>query len=86
MPEIKITLPDNSVRIFDHQPTTLEVAQSIGPRLAKDTLGAKINGLREVIDLRLPLEDGTRLEIVTMKCAGSAIYLARRKSNHRASD
>ncbi len=69
MPEIKITLPDNSVRIFDHQPTTLEVAQSIGPRLAKDTLGAKINGLREVIDLRLPLEDGTRLEIVTMKSA-----------------
>ena len=47
MNEIKIILPDNSVKTFDHEPTTLEVANSIGARLAKDTLGAKLNGSKE---------------------------------------
>jgi threonyl-tRNA synthetase len=64
---ITIILPDQSTKSFDHEPTALEVAQSIGPRLAKDTLGAKINGSKEIIDLRIPLKDGTRLELVTMK-------------------
>ncbi len=45
----------------------LEVAESIGSRLAKDTLGALIDGGNEVIDLRTPLKDGTRLKIVTQK-------------------
>lgn len=67
MSSFKIVLPDNSVREFDHKPTALEVAQSIGPRLAKDTLGAKINGSKEIQDIRLSLEDGTRLELVTTK-------------------
>lgn len=66
---ISIILPDNSSKVFDHEPTALEVAQSIGPRLAKDTLGAKINGKSEVIDLRTPLKDGTRLELITIKSA-----------------
>ena len=42
MSQITIILPDNSTKVFDHEPTALEVAQSIGPRLAKETLGAKI--------------------------------------------
>ena len=67
MSHIQIILPDNSVKAFDHEPTTLEVAQSIGPRLAKETLGAKINGQKEVIDLRTPLKNGTKLEIITTK-------------------
>lgn len=64
---ITIVLPDQSTKVFDHEPSALEVAQTIGPRLAKDTLGAKINGSSEIIDLRTPLKDGTRLELVTMK-------------------
>ena len=32
MSEIKITLPDKSVRSFDEGVTPLDVAQSIGPR------------------------------------------------------
>jgi threonyl-tRNA synthetase len=67
MSEVRIILPDNSVKQFDHRPTVLEVASSIGSRLAKDTLGAKLNGLPEVVDLRTALQDGTRLEIVTTK-------------------
>jgi threonyl-tRNA synthetase len=64
---VSIILPDNSSRFFDHEPTVLEVAKSIGSRLAQDTLGAKINGTSEIIDLRTPLKNGTKLEIVTIK-------------------
>ena len=81
MSEIKIILPDNSVRAFDHEPTTLEVANSIGARLAKDTLGAKINGSKDVIDFRLPLKDGTKLEIVTTK-SKEALDVVRHSAAH----
>lgn len=81
MSEIKIILPDNSVRSFDHEPTTLEVANSIGARLAKDTLGAKINNSPEVIDFRTPLKDGTRLEIVTTK-SKEAVEVVRHSAAH----
>ncbi|MBC7752806.1 MAG: threonine--tRNA ligase [Moraxellaceae bacterium] len=81
MSEIKIILPDNSVRSFDHEPTTLEVATSIGARLAKDTLGAKINGSVDVVDFRTPLKDGTRLEIVTTK-SKEAVDVVRHSAAH----
>lgn len=67
MSEVSIVLPDNSVKVFDHEPSVLEVAQSIGPRLAKETLGAKINKQKEIIDLRTKLANGTQLEIITTK-------------------
>ncbi len=67
MAAVRIQLPDNSIKEFDHEPTVLEVAESIGPGLAKSTLGGLINGEREVRDLRTPLKDGDRLEIVTPK-------------------
>lgn len=67
MAEIQIILPDNSIKTFDHEPTALEVAQTIGSRLAKETLGAKINGDPEVIDLRTKLKNGTKLELVTTR-------------------
>ena len=44
MSQIKITLPDKSDRSFDSGITPLEVAQSIGERLAQDTIAASING------------------------------------------
>jgi len=81
MSEIKIILPDNSVRTFDHEPSTLEVAQAIGARLAKDTLGAKINGQTDVIDFRTPLKDGTRIEIVTVK-SKEALEVVRHSAAH----
>lgn len=67
MSQVHIILPDNSSKVFDHEPTALEVAQSIGPRLAKETLGAKVNGEADIIDFRLPLRDGTKLALVTTK-------------------
>lgn len=67
MSQISIILPDKSVKYFSQEPTVLEVAESIGPRLAKDTLGGKINGNPEVLDLRSKLKDQTQLQIVTVK-------------------
>ena len=81
MNEIKIILPDNSVKTFDHEPTTLEVANTIGARLAKDTLGAKLNGSKDVIDFRIPLSDGTKIEIVTTKSA-EALDVFRHSAAH----
>lgn len=67
MPQITIILPDNSTKVFDHEPSALEVAQSIGPRLAKDTLGVKINGAAEIEDLRTPLKDQSKIALITTK-------------------
>lgn len=67
MSQVKIHLPDNSVKEFDHEPSVLEVAESIGSRLAKETLGAQLNGNSEVVDLRSPLSDGTHLKIITSR-------------------
>lgn len=62
---IRIVLPDQSVREFASEPSILEVAQAIGPRLAKETVGGLIGDSREVVDLRTRLPDGTRLKIIT---------------------
>ncbi len=67
MSAISIILPDDSTKTFDHEPTALEVAQSIGSRLAKDTLGVRVNGSPEILDLRLPLKDGSRIALVTTR-------------------
>lgn len=67
MAQVKIYLPDNSYKEFDHEPTVLEVAASIGPRLAKDTLGGMVNNSKEVLDLRHQLKDGDKLKIITPK-------------------
>jgi threonyl-tRNA synthetase len=65
--DVKIILPDGSIKNFDHEPTALEVAASIGPRLAKETLGVKVNGGNEILDLRLPLKDNSRIQLITTK-------------------
>ncbi|MEO8585012.1 MAG: TGS domain-containing protein, partial [Acidobacteriota bacterium] len=39
---IKLTLPDGSVREVPSGTTGRAVAESIGPRLAKDALGVKL--------------------------------------------
>ena len=53
---IVLTLPDGSERTVPAGTTALEVAQSIGPRLAQDAVGAELAGRR--IDLREPLTAG----------------------------
>lgn len=67
MSAVKIFLPDNSEKVFDHEPTVLEVANSIGPRLAKDTLAGQINGSKDLVDLRTKLKSGDKVRIITQK-------------------
>lgn len=65
MSEIKITLPDGSVKEFPAGSSTKDVAASIAKSLEKAGLAGKFNG--ELVDYTRPLhEDGT-LEIVTEK-------------------
>lgn len=81
MNQFSIKLPDNSIKVFDHAPTALEVAQSIGPRLAKETLGVRINGSKDIVDLRLPLQDGDKIDLITTK-SPEAVEVIRHSSAH----
>jgi threonyl-tRNA synthetase len=81
MSEVKIQLPDNSVKVFDHEPSALEVAQSIGPRLAKETLGVKIDGGSEIYDLRRPLKNNNQIQLITTK-SPEAVEVIRHSAAH----
>ena len=56
---IAITLPDGSVREFDRPVTGLEIAQSIGSRLAKDALAVKIDGTVKDLTTKAAPKDAT---------------------------
>jgi threonyl-tRNA synthetase len=60
---ITITLPDGSAREYPTGSTALDVATSIGSRLAKAAVAAVVDG--EERDLTAPLPDGAKVAIVT---------------------
>jgi threonyl-tRNA synthetase len=60
---ITITLPDGSQREYPAGATPADVATSIGKRLAKAAVAAKVNG--NEVDLGRPLDDGAEVAIVT---------------------
>ncbi len=60
-----ITLPDGSVRNFDHPVTVAEVATSIGAGLAKAALAGRVGG--RLVDLSHRLDADAELAIVTDK-------------------
>ncbi|HKP76292.1 MAG TPA: threonine--tRNA ligase [Longimicrobiaceae bacterium] len=62
---VKATLPDGSVRELPRGATVRDLAESIGPRLAKAALAARVDG--KVVDLARPLEGDARVEILTEK-------------------
>ncbi|MGI6469852.1 MAG: threonine--tRNA ligase [Paludibacteraceae bacterium] len=57
---IKITFPDGSVREYAKGTTAYQVAESISPRLAADTLTVSVNG--ELCDLNSPLKSDCTLK------------------------
>lgn len=63
MPKVTITLPDGSKKEFEKGVTALEVAKSIGSRLADAALAAKVNG--ELVDLTRPIEGNAEIKILT---------------------
>ncbi|MEM9257192.1 MAG: threonine--tRNA ligase [Pseudomonadota bacterium] len=73
-----ITLPDGAQRSFDKPVTVMQVAEDIGPGLAKATLGGRVNGeRRDASDLiaqdaelsLLTAKDEDGLEIIRHSCA-----------------
>ena len=79
MSQINITLPDGSVKSFDHEPTTQEVAESIGKSLAKAGLAGKFKG--DLVDYQTPLTEDGDLEIVTDKHE-DALSILRHSAAH----
>ncbi len=60
-----ITLPDGSERKFDEPVTVMQVAEDIGPGLAKATLGGRVNGeRRDASDL---IEEDAEVSLFTAK-------------------
>src|SRR5690554_4051697 len=60
-----ITLPDGSKREFDRPVSVLDVANDIGPGLAKATVAGRING--ELVDACEVIENDATLAIITPK-------------------
>ena len=60
-----ITLPDGSQKQFNHSVSIHEIAESIGPRLAKAALAGKVDG--DIVDTSHMLEDDAEVAIVTIK-------------------
>lgn len=83
MSEISIRLPDGNTVAVAQGSTVLQVAEKIGPGLAKAALAGRIDG--QLVDLRLPLLEDVAIEIVTSKddAAGEVI---RHSAEHVMAD
>ncbi len=60
-----ITLPDGNQRVFDQPVTVMQVAEDIGPGLAKATIAGRVNG--ELVDACELIEQDSELAIITAK-------------------
>ncbi|MGI6081850.1 MAG: threonine--tRNA ligase [Limnochordia bacterium] len=61
---VVVRLPDGSQKEFAAGSTALDVAKSIGARLAREAVAAKIDG--QLVDLSHPIENDADVSIVTM--------------------
>ncbi|OBU26368.1 MULTISPECIES: threonine--tRNA ligase [Photobacterium] len=75
-----ITLPDGSQRQFDDAVSTMDVALSIGPGLAKATIAGRVDGVRvDACDL---IENDASLEIITVKDDVDGLEIVRHSCAH----
>ncbi|PLC59481.1 threonine--tRNA ligase [Photobacterium carnosum] len=75
-----ITLPDGSQRQFDDAVSTMDVALSIGPGLAKATIAGRVDGVRvDACDL---IENDASLEIITVKDDIDGLEIVRHSCAH----
>jgi threonyl-tRNA synthetase len=79
---VKVILPDSSELELPDGATGLDAARAIGPKLAEQAVLVRSNG--DVRDLRLPLEDGQRIQILTTrdKDDSDALYVLRHSAAH----
>src|SRR5438552_18322725 len=62
---MKVGLPDQTQLELPEGATGLDAARAIGPKLAEQAVLVRANG--RVQDLRLPLEDGQPIQILTTR-------------------
>jgi threonyl-tRNA synthetase len=79
---VKVVLPDNSELELPDGATGLDAAREIGPKLAEQAVLVRSNG--DTRDLRLPLEDGQQIQILTTrdKDDPDALYVLRHSAAH----
>src|ERR671933_2285519 len=79
---MKVVLPDNSELELPDGATGLDAARAIGPKLAEEAVLVRSNG--RVQDLRLPLQDGQPIQILTTrdKDDPDALAVLRHSSAH----
>src|SRR5689334_23110343 len=79
---MKVVLPDNSELELHDGATGLDAARAIGPKLAEQAVLVRSNG--HVQDLRLPLEDGQQIQILTTRDSNDpdALYVLRHSAAH----
>jgi threonyl-tRNA synthetase len=79
---MKVVLPDNSELELEEGATGLDAAAAIGPRLAEQAVLLRSNGA--VQDLRLPLSDGQKIQILTTRDSSDpdALAVLRHSSAH----
>lgn len=68
MSEVKITLPDGSVRVYPKGTTGMAITQSISEGLARNALSIEVNG--EVRDLNRPIDADASVRILTWNDKG----------------
>ena len=64
---LKVKLPDGSIKEYNQAVRALDVAQEIGPRLAKAALAAEVDGRVVGIQTLLPSEGEVSLRLLTRK-------------------
>src|SRR5438876_11096693 len=79
---MKVVLPDNSKLELPDGATGLDAAAAIGPKLAREAVLVRSDG--RVQDLRLPLEEGQPIQILTTrdKDDPDALYVLRHSAAH----
>src|SRR6059058_4153817 len=79
---MRVILPDKSELELEDGATGLDAARAIGPKLAEQAVLVRSNG--RVQDLRLPLQDGAPIQLLTTrdKDDPDALYVLRHSSAH----
>src|SRR5271154_2961129 len=76
---IQITLPDGATREVPRGTTSAQIAHQISPRLAKEALVARVDGV--LTDLSRPLDENSKLAILPARDP-DAVQVFRRSAAH----
>ncbi len=80
---MKVLLPDGSDLVVPDRATAIDVAQTIGSRLAKAAVAAKVGD--RVVDLSTPLNEGDQVAIITAMSA-EGLEVIRHSAAHVMAD